>query len=215
MNSSRSRQKVLILDCCYGGAFPGGWTPKGSTDIHSLERFEGRGRVVLTASDASQYSFEGEDLAGSGARSLFTRYLVEGIRSGQADLDGDGDVCLDELYSYVHDRVVEEMPQQRPKKQEDIEGRIIIARNIEWVLPVHVQNAIASPIALDRRAAVRSLAHLYRVGNDTVRERVLEQVEKLTEDDSRLVAADAADFIKTVTGAQEPQPQPQPQPQQS
>ncbi|UBU08909.1 hypothetical protein [Nonomuraea gerenzanensis] len=37
------------------------------------------------------------------------------------------DPC-DELYGYVHDRVVEEMPQQRPKKQDNVEGRTVIAR---------------------------------------------------------------------------------------
>lgn len=49
---------------------------------------------------------------------MFTRSLVEGLTTGKADLDSDGDISIDELYSYVHDRVIEEMPQQRPKKQE-------------------------------------------------------------------------------------------------
>jgi hypothetical protein len=198
MNSCSSRQKVLILDCCYGGAFPSGLTAKGTTDVHTLERFQGRGRVVLTASDAAQYSFEGDTVSGAGASSLFTRYLVEGIRTGKADLDGDGDVSLDELYSYVHDRVIEAMPQQRPKKQEDIEGRIVIARNIGWSLPTHVQHAIESPLPTDRRAAVQSLSHLYRVGNSTVRHRVLAEVEKLVADDSRMVAAAATELIRTI-----------------
>jgi len=198
MNSCSSRQKVLILDCCYGGAFPSGWTAKGAADVHSLERFQGRGRVVLTASDAAQYSFEGDSLSGTGVSSLFTRYLVEGIRTGKADLDRDGDVSLDELYSYVHDRVIEEMPLQRPKKQEDIEGRIVIARNIAWTLPSHVQNAIESPLPLDRQAAIPSLFHLYRVGNETVRKQVREHIQKLIEDDSRTVSAAAADAITTM-----------------
>lgn len=198
MNSCSSRQKVLILDCCYGGAFPGGWTAKGDADVHSLERFQGRGRVVLTASDAAQYSFEGDNLSGTGASSLFTHYLVEGIRTGKADLDGDGDVSLDELYSYVHDRVTETMPQQRPKKQEDVEGRIVIAHNIGWTLPTHVQYAINSPVALDRQTALQSLSHLYRVGNETVRRQVIEQVQNLVDDDSRRVSAEAVDVLRTM-----------------
>jgi uncharacterized caspase-like protein len=130
MEVCRSGQKVLVLDCCYSGAFPAGWTAKADPAVHTLERFGGKGRAVLTASDATQYSFEGDDLIGEGSRSVFTRCLVKGLRTGEADLDGDGHISLDELYSYVHDRVVEEMPTQRPKKKEDIEGRIIIARNI-------------------------------------------------------------------------------------
>ncbi|MCA1708420.1 MAG: hypothetical protein LC808_36135, partial [Actinobacteria bacterium] len=77
-------------------------------------------------------------------------------------LDGDGDITLDELYSYVYDRVVEEMPQQRPKKQDNVEGRIIIARNINWSLPVYLRNALNSPIATDRLGALDGLDHLYR-----------------------------------------------------
>src|SRR5664279_3015860 len=213
MNGCSSRQKVLILDCCYGGAFPGNWTAKGTSDLHTLERFQGRGRVVLTASDAAQYSFEGDNPSGTGATSLFTRYLVQGIRTGEADLDQDGDVSLDELYSYVHDRVIEELPQQRPKKQEDVEGRIVIARNVEWTLPMHVRNAIDSPLPPDRRSAVQSLSHLYRIGNEIVQQRVLKQLEKLLDDDSRVVSADAAAVIRTMHPAKaRPAPEPEPTP---
>ena len=138
MSGCVSRQKVLILDCCYSGAFPAGRLAKADTEVHALERFQGRGRTVLTASDSMQYSFEGNQLHDDAAQSVFTRYLVAGLRDGSADLDGDGDITLDELYSYVYDRVVEEMPQQRPKKQDSVEGRIIIARNINWSLPAYL-----------------------------------------------------------------------------
>src|SRR6478735_21895 len=99
MDASRSRRKVLILDCCYSGAFPAGRTAKADEGVQTLERFQGKGRAVLTASDATQYAFEGDDLSGGGSSSVFTRYLVEAIRSGAADLDEDGDIALDELYS--------------------------------------------------------------------------------------------------------------------
>ena len=171
MEACASRRKVLILDCCYSGAFPAGRTAKADETVNTLERFQGKGRAVLTASDATQYSFEGESLQGAGSQSVFTRYLVEAIRTGEADLDADGDIALDELYSYVHERVVAEMPQQRPKKQEDVDGRILIARNVHWTLPAHLRNAIDSPIAAQRLSAVEELAHLHRVGNDRVRER--------------------------------------------
>ncbi|WAL98783.1 caspase, EACC1-associated type [Streptomyces sp. Je 1-369] len=138
MSGCMSRQQVLILDCCYSGAFPAGWLAKGDADVHTLERFQGRGRTVLTASDATQYSFEGDHVSGSAARSVFTRHLVHGLREGTADLDDDGNITLDELYVYVHDKVVDEMPQQRPKRQDNVEGRIVIARNVNWAPPVHL-----------------------------------------------------------------------------
>ena len=64
MKGCASRQTVLVLDCCYSGAFPAGRLAKSDTQVHVLERFQGRGRTVLTASDATQYSFEGDQLRG-------------------------------------------------------------------------------------------------------------------------------------------------------
>ncbi len=190
-----SRQKVLILDCCYSGAF-GARGTKGDTSVQALERFQGRGRTVLTASDATQYSFEGDQAHGHAAQSVFTRYLVEGLRDGSADLDGDGDITLDELYSYVHDRVVEEMPQQRPKRQDNVEGRTVIASNINWTLPGYLRNAVASPLANDRLGALDGLAHLHRIGNERVRATVVEELRRLTEDDSRVVSGSASERLR-------------------
>ncbi|XUL89163.1 caspase, EACC1-associated type [Streptomyces galilaeus] len=196
MSGCMSRRQVLILDCCYGGAFPASARlAKGDADVHTLERFQGRGRTVLTASDATQYSFEGDRVSGSAPQSVFTRHLVRGLRDGSADLDGDGDITLDELYAYVHDRVVDEMPQQRPKKQDDVEGRIVIARNVNWALPAHLRHALRSPIATDRLGAVESLAHLYRTGNATVRGLAEEELRRLSEDDSRSVSGAAASHL--------------------
>jgi hypothetical protein len=195
-----SRQKVLVLDCCYSGAFPAGKLAKAGTDVHTLERFQGRGRAVLTASDATQYSFEGDAVVGSAARSVFTRHLVAGLRDGSADLDGDGDVTVDELYSYVHERVVAEMPRQRPKHQSDVEGRIVLARNPRWQLPEYLRHGLASPIASDRLNALEGLQRLNRVGNEWVRERTAEEIRRLVEDDSRTVSAAAAAWVAEAEG---------------
>src|SRR3954452_5878968 len=200
MDACPSRRKVLILDCCYSGAFPAGRTAKSDEGVQTLERFQGKGRAVLTASDATQYAFEGNDVRGSGTSSVFTRYLVEAIRSGEADLDNDGDITLDELYSYVYDRVVAEMPQQHPKKQEDVDGRILIARNVHWTVPSHLRYAIESPIATQRLSAVDGLAYLHRVGNDIVRAAVAEHLTALANDDSRSVSRAASALLQQVQG---------------
>ena len=211
MEGCVSRQKVLILDCCYSGAFPAGRIAKGDTAVHTLERFQGRGRTVLTASDATQYSFEGDRPQGEAPQSVFTRHLVAGLRDGAADLDGDGDITIDELYSYVHDRVVAEMPQQRPKKQDNVEGRTVIARNVNWTLPAYLDNAIKSPIPRDRLAVLDGLTHLYRIGNETVRSEVLKRLRDLADDDSKSVSAEAAARLDSLR-ARPPEPPAQPPP---
>src|SRR6266480_1481732 len=72
MSRSRSRRQILLLDCCYSGAFMEGMLTKGGKRVGVGEHFEGQGRVVLTASDALQYSFEGGRVQGESACSVFT-----------------------------------------------------------------------------------------------------------------------------------------------
>jgi len=66
----------------------------------------------LTSSAATEYSFEreGEDLA------IYTRYLVEGIQTGAADLDGDGAVSVNELHDYVREKVRKAAPAMQPER---------------------------------------------------------------------------------------------------
>jgi hypothetical protein len=127
MSESRSQRIALLLDCCYSGAFAKNWTPK-SPSVGIRDSFEqGRGRVVLTATDSIQFAFENPVASGE-VQSLFARHIVTGLRSGQVDRDGDGRVTLDELYDYVRERIRAEAPKQRPKKWAfDVEGKIYIA----------------------------------------------------------------------------------------
>lgn len=216
MDRSVSRQKVLILDCCYAGAFPRDTMmtrPKGDTAVHALAQLGGRGSVVLTSSDATQYSFEDGRLTGSGLppSSLFTRFLVEGLTTGRADLDGDGVITLDELYSYVHDHVTRERPQQRPKKKDDVEGRIVFALNAHWELPAHVSSALASPYPAAKLAALDELSARYESGSALVQERVVQAIRQLTDDDSRQVSATANQLLSAVAKSPsqyEPVPEP-------
>jgi hypothetical protein len=130
MSASRSRRQVLILDCCYSGAFARGMVAKGGSSVDVRDQFKGRGRVVLTASSATQYAFQGDEIIGEGCCSVFTHYLVRGLETGEADLNGDSFVSLDELYDYVYERVTDETPQQTPGRWNfDLQGNIFIARN--------------------------------------------------------------------------------------
>ena len=82
---SYQRQHVLILDCCYSGAFAEGWLAK-SADINLKPQLEVEGSVVLTSSTSTQKSYEDKE----GELSLYTNYIVQGIESGAAESDGDG-----------------------------------------------------------------------------------------------------------------------------
>ncbi|MGI0494830.1 caspase, EACC1-associated type [Alkalinema pantanalense CENA528] len=112
MQDCLSERQVVILDCCHSGAFGAGLTARDGGDINFQLQLGGRGRVVLTASAAIDYSFErsGEELA------IYTRYLVEGLRTGAADRDEDGWVSVDELHEYVKDQLRKAAPNMSPQR---------------------------------------------------------------------------------------------------
>lgn len=126
----RARRQVVILDCCFSGAFAQG--TKGEADLGLGERLmgQGRGRVVLTASRATEYSFEGQShRRGPGGTSVFTGALVAGIRSGGADTDGDGYISVDDAYTYAYDEVRRTGADQTPQRwMYGAESDIVLAR---------------------------------------------------------------------------------------
>jgi tetratricopeptide (TPR) repeat protein len=131
MNNSRSRRQVLILDCCHSGAFARGSKGATGASVGTATAFEGTGfgRLVLTATDATQYAWEGDQVIGEAENSVFTHYLIQGLKTGRADTDGDGRVTVDELYDYVYEQVVQRTPKQTPGKWSYREqGEIVIAR---------------------------------------------------------------------------------------
>ncbi|WP_341525520.1 SUMF1/EgtB/PvdO family nonheme iron enzyme [Nostoc sp. UHCC 0302] len=125
MNGSKSERQIIILDCCFSGAFPDGLAAKddGSVDIQA--ELGSKGRAILTSSTSTQYSFEqeGSDL------SIYTRYLVEGIEKGTADQDEDGWISADELHIYASSKVLEAAPAMTPQFYPVKEGyRIRLAK---------------------------------------------------------------------------------------
>ena len=130
MDESSAKSQVVILDCCHSGAFSRGIKGSVGEPVDTGTRFEGDGRIVLAASDAMQYAYEGDILVGTGTRSLFTHYLVEGLKTGMADLDRDGEITIDELYTYAYDCVVKQNHEQTPVKSNYKQrGKFIIARS--------------------------------------------------------------------------------------
>jgi serine/threonine protein phosphatase PrpC len=118
LDDCRARRQVVILDCCFSGAFA---RAKGSEDLELGERFgeaeQGRGRILLTASRATEYSFEGRALpADDASGSVFTAALLDGLRTGAADQDRDGLVSVSEAYAHAYARVRASGSAQTPQR---------------------------------------------------------------------------------------------------
>jgi hypothetical protein len=129
LEECRARQQILILDCCFSGAFARGG--KGTVDLEQKLAGPGRGRVVLTASRQGEYSFEGKELAGSQVEaSMFTAGLVDGLATGAADTDQDGLVSVEDAFVYAARHVLERGGAQTPQRWVyAAEGSIVLARS--------------------------------------------------------------------------------------
>jgi len=124
MESSRSKRQVLILDCCFSGAFAKGMAAKGDA-VNLQVQLGGQGRAVLTSSSATEYSFEHKE----STLSVYTQYVVEGLRTGIADQNGDGMISVDELHEFAQAKVREVAPAMQPKIYAVEQGyKIIVAQ---------------------------------------------------------------------------------------
>lgn len=79
------------------------------------------------------YGWEGEQLVGDATPSIFTRFLTQGLGTGEADVSLDGRITINELYDYVYSRMVDEAPTGQPqtpcKWSYEQEGKIVISLN--------------------------------------------------------------------------------------
>ena len=90
-----AQHTVSIIDSCYAGSF--------------LESLTGlRNEVLLASSKADELSF----VSSGRSNSVFTGYLIEGLRGELPSTDGY--IRIFDLFEYVHARVTGEQPLQHP-----------------------------------------------------------------------------------------------------
>ena len=202
MDRSASKRLVLVLDCCHSGAFGYGAKAAQGATVGTATAFEGtgRGRVVLTATDSTQYAWEGDQVLGEVENSLFTHYMIEGLRTGAADRDEDGLITIDELYDYVYEHVLNDTPKQTPGKWAfGQQGEIVIAHNAaasRTKLPPEIEEAVRSTLPSVRLEAVRELDNVLRGRHAGRSNAAREMLKRLAEDDSRRVAAAAVEMLR-------------------
>jgi len=216
LDQCRSRRVIVILDCCYAGAFPDGATrDDGSIDV--LESLSGRGSVVITATSAIGYALDGSasgtvNKIGTVASSVFTGALIDGLATGAADRDGDGLIGIDELYEYVYSKVTEVAPQQVPGRRGNIEGILYVATSPRGPrptqLPAEFGDAVQSPLASVRLAVVSDLLTLCSGTHPGTVMAVHAALTQLADDDSRRVAAAALSALEAIHERDQPTSRP-------
>lgn len=190
MNASRSQRQILILDCCNSGAFDYGSKSVGqSMGIATAFEGNGFGRVVLTATDATQFAWEGDKIIGNTQKSVFTHFLIEGLR-GEADRDGNGRITVDELYDYAYEKVVRVTPKQTPSHWAYRErGEIILVENLMHrhvklvPLPSGLLDILSHPNPKVRKEGIEKLIALLDGGNLGLMRSAQEKLQDMADTD--------------------------------
>lgn len=118
---------VMLQDTCFSGAtgLKGRTIQtamfRASLSDHFLNRLtQGKGRVIITASEANEVSLERDDFG----HGVFTHFLLESLRHG--DIDGDGFISTTEVFRYVSEKVPDATGQNQNPVKKGIESSEII-----------------------------------------------------------------------------------------
>ena len=127
LRSIPARRLVVVFDCCHAGgigepkdgAEPG--FKLGLPEGYYNQLKTGRGRVILASSRDTELSW----ILPGAVNSLFTQYLVAGLRGGA---NGAGGVIrIFDLFDYVQPRVTADQAQQHPIFKAELEENFAIA----------------------------------------------------------------------------------------
>ncbi|MCX2730775.1 caspase family protein [Saccharopolyspora sp. NFXS83] len=209
MDNTRSRRVVVVLDCCFAGAFPPGSTHRAGESVGVLSQLGGRGSAVMTSSSALEYSFESgvtdPTVLGTARPSVFTGALVEGLRTGGADRNGDGLIDVDELYDFIYEHVEAAGKPQTPGLDSQFQGRLIVAASAAATdLPPEFAQALRSTLPAVRLAVVGELSELLRADGTGSSGAARTALRGLAADDVGFVATAARAALERVGSGASP-----------
>ncbi|MFQ6327956.1 type VII secretion protein EccCb [Nocardia sp. CWNU-33] len=130
IRESAAAAKIILLDCCYSGAFLGADVVKSAPNIDDVGRelAAGDGICVLTASSAVETAEDGRAGSDKSAPlSVFTSALVKGIGTGLAD-NGSGLIGTHDLWTYVSADVRSRTSRQTPNHYGVFKDEVYVAR---------------------------------------------------------------------------------------
>jgi uncharacterized caspase-like protein len=132
IEQSKSNRIIVVLDCCFSGSAgleglkdDDTSVAKKARDVLDKQIKESEGRCILASSLAYQQSVIKKNLG----HSLFTYYLLEGLKGNEECVDDYGYVTADLLGKYVFNKMLEEPGQQRPIRKSKVVGELIVAHH--------------------------------------------------------------------------------------
>jgi formylglycine-generating enzyme required for sulfatase activity len=165
MQASPSKRQLVILDCCFSGAMAIGMTVKDDGRIDLAEALGGEGCALLTSSAATEHSqagapLEGEPQENGAGLSIYTRFLVEGIRTGAADRQQRGVVDAKDLHEYVRRRLGEVNPAQTPEFYPTRTGYSIVVSRVPRDPTVEYRKQVQT-LAEERRGDISPAGRIF------------------------------------------------------
>jgi hypothetical protein len=105
LEKTKAKDVLAIADSCFSGQGGRSVLAPGTRPLVRVQEVKTTARVaLLSASSGAEISGPSAD----GKGGLFSKYLIEAIGSGQADMNGDGQISLKELEDWIKPRVKRE-----------------------------------------------------------------------------------------------------------
>jgi tetratricopeptide (TPR) repeat protein len=122
----KARKIVVVFDCCHSGGIghvkaPAAAFKTGLPEKYYIALQAGRGRVIIASSRDTEVSWV---LPGSD-NSLFTQYLLAGLRGGAPGRDGL--IRIFDLFDYIQPKVTADQPNQHPIFKAELEENFPIS----------------------------------------------------------------------------------------
>lgn len=216
MRRSQAGAQVVILDCCHSGGFivEGAKRQRTLAPLQSSDLLDSRaggvaadGKYILTASEPNQSAYE------AGERSVFTRYLVDGLVNGAAAPEKPY-ISIEDLHDYLYRTLRSEgVPQQPMKMFASSAPNMIIGRNPRPRVPIP-QDLVAALFSGDRRTARGAFEELKEIAEGPDEHRasdariLLQQRLDQTEDLLVSVADPIRQYLRPAQQSEAPQAEP-------
>jgi hypothetical protein len=139
----KAKHLFFIMDACYGGLIFARAQPLSPSALDYLEVISTRrARKALTAGGRDQTVLD----TGPGGHSVFTYYLIDGLKNRTADLNGDGIITSGELNEYVAPRVTAESNRSQTPEYGilagDMGGDFVFIPGEYIVVPKEARNSV-------------------------------------------------------------------------
>lgn len=105
LSKTKASDSIAFVDACFSGAGGRSVLPKGARPLVRVQApAPARGVALLSSAGSSEISSATPD----GSNGLFTKYLLEALGGAAGDGDGDYQISLEELRSFIEPRVSRE-----------------------------------------------------------------------------------------------------------